>query len=153
MADDKNNNNAGALGGVFAAQAAAPASTLSDQDMKNVTDTARAEIANRSDAERQMHRHEELWKRERNKIATASDPYPDFDLGSRGHRRIRQEYDERRALWEERRDVIEDEFIIRRGDIRDNGQTLSDEFTLRRSENAGPENEFPVHAAERTRSI
>lgn len=105
----------------------------SDTDLPmGVVDTARNEIENRANLERNLDRHEELWKRERNKIAHSSDPYPDFDLGSRGHRNIQRELQERRTIWEQRKDQIENSFAVRQSDIRQDGNTLSDEFTARK---------------------
>ena len=93
-----------------------------------VTATAHEEIDNRVAMDRQMRRHDDLWRRERNKIATASDPYPDFDLGSRSHRNIQSEYKERRFVWEQKQDEIEGRFAAQREDIRARGQTLGNEF-------------------------
>lgn len=110
----------------------------------SVAETASKEIENEITQDRQMRRHEELWRRERNKIASSSDPYPDFDLGSRGHRNLLRDYDERRAVWEQKRDVMEAGFTAKRGEIRENGQTLSDEFTLASDKRSNPAKEFAI---------
>ena len=109
-----------------------------------VSETASKEIENELFHDRQMRRHDELWRRERNKIASSSDPYPDFDLGSRGHRNLLSDYDERRTIWEQKRDAMEADFTVKRNDIRETGQTLSDEFTQRSEARNSPTKEFAI---------
>lgn len=111
-----------------------------------VSETARKELENEIARDRQMRRHDELWRRERNKIASSSDPYPDFDLGSRGHRNLLRDYDERRAEWEQKRDAMEADFTAKRDDIRENGRTLSDEFTQSSGKKNTAANEFAFSA-------
>lgn len=96
----------------------------------SVGDAAREEISNRQAQERQLHRHDDLWKRERARIAASNESYPDFDLGSRGHRNVERDYRERRFVWEQRKDEMNNRFVVQRQEIRANGQTLSAEFTV-----------------------
>ena len=144
MPKDQSGPVAAGVREVFSEHASAPevAAQRDTSPLGRVSATAREEIDNRDALERQLHRHDELWKRERNKIASASDPYPDFDLGSRGHRNIDSEYRERRFVWEQAKDEIENRFAAQGEDIRAQGQTLSNEFTFSHA--------APVHAPEHT---
>ena len=99
----------------------------------SVSETTREEIGIRQAQERQLHRHDDLWKRERARIAASSESYPDFDLGSRGHRNVERDYRERRFLWEQRKDEMTNRFEVQRQEIRTQGQTLSAEFTLQQA--------------------
>lgn len=144
MPKDQSGPVAAGVREVFSEHASAPeaAPQRDITPLGRVSATAREEIDNREALERQLHRHDELWQRERQKIATASDPYPDFDLGSRGHRNIERDYRERRAVWEQAKDEIENRFAAQGEDIRAQGQTLSNEFTFSHA--------APANAPERT---
>lgn len=96
---------------------------------RNVNASARAEIDNAQSLEAALDAHDFKWRDERRKIAAASDPFPDFDLGSRAQRNILSEYEERRWAWEMERDSIEEYFYARRATIRETLQTLAGEFT------------------------
>jgi len=121
--------------------------TNPDADPANVGDTAHDEISSRDAQERQLHRHDDLWKRERGKIAASADPHPDFALGSRGHRNIQRDYEERRGIWEQKKDEIENRFAAQREDIRERGQTLGNEFAVHRGPGLKPAKQAPAISA------
>ncbi|MCB2062394.1 MAG: hypothetical protein KDE25_02865 [Novosphingobium sp.] len=100
-------------------------------DEWNISAGARAEIDNARYREEALDAHERKWREEQRKIAASSDPFPDFDLGSRAHRNILAEYEERRTVWEMERDGIERSFAATRTDIRSTNLTLTDEFAAR----------------------
>lgn len=116
----------------------------------NINATARAELDNARGLDEALGAHDLKWREERRKIATASDPYPDFDLGSRAHRNILSEYGERRTVWEMERDGIERSFATKRDDIRSANPTLSEEFAGReRDALRDDRNSFSFTAPER----
>ncbi len=110
----------------------------------SIAASARAELANSASHEEALDAHDRKWREERRKIASAADPYPDFDLGSRAQRNILSEYEERRTDWERERDGIEQSFTARREDIRSVGPTLSSEFTGDRRETEENAFSFPA---------
>lgn len=103
----------------------------------SVNGTARAEIQNRETHEKAHDAHEQLWRREMARLARASDPYPDFDLGSRAHRNLLGEYEERRTDWERQGAQIDNSFAVQKDLIRKTGQTVTKEFTVHKGR--GPE--------------
>lgn len=110
----------------------------------SVNGTARAEIENGHAHEDALAAHDHKWNMEKNKLANASDPYPDFDLGSRAHRNLLSEYDERRTDWERERDQIDISFAVQKDHIRKTGQTLTDEFTLHHGRGPEPGGNAPT---------
>lgn len=116
-------------------------------DESSISATARAELDNAASCKEALDAHEERWRVERGKIANASDPYPDFDLGSRAHRNIQSEYEERRTVWELERDRIERSFAAKREDIRGASPTLTGDFARNgRDGKSASENDFSFPA-------
>lgn len=98
------------------------------EPLRSVTDTARAELRSENAHEAAIDAHDAKWMRERDKLSNSAVPYPEFDLGSRAHRNLANEYQERRTEWEMQRERIEKRFAKERSDIRNSGPTLSEEF-------------------------
>jgi len=98
--------------------------------LDSVNDTARAEIENTDAHDQAMGNHMQQWAIEKQRLAHQEHAVPDFDLGSKGHRDLLSEYEERRTDWERKADQIDDQFTVRRDYIRNTGQTLSDEFAV-----------------------
>ena len=96
----------------------------------NVGQTAEAEITAAHAREEDLSRHDRAWQRERSRLATSSVWVPDFDLGSRGHRNLIADYEERRTDWERRQAQIIDHHDERRDAIRANGRTLTAAFGM-----------------------
>ena len=138
------------LAGAFresAGEAPAPARDAHSIDERSISATARAELGNAAGREEALDAHEDQWRVERGKIANASDPYPDFDLGSRAHRNIQSEYEERRTVWEMGRDEIERSFAAKREDIREASPTLTGDFAKNgRDGKPASENDFSFPA-------
>lgn len=94
----------------------------------SLNETARMELHLVERSEAQLDHHYAVWRGERDKISNMPDAYPDFDLGARATRNLMDEYDERRFVWEQKREAIITHAETRRTDIREAGHTLSDEF-------------------------
>ena len=92
--------------------------------------TARTQIDTRAAFETKMEAHVQQWRVERKRLSMTSNNVPDYDLGSRGHRSVLSEYEERRTEWERRADKIENSFHLSRESIRRTGTTLQDEFLV-----------------------
>jgi len=142
-------NNRSSITGTFAEIASR--SSAPETGEWRISAGARVELENSRDLEDALEAHDRKWRNETRKIAAASDPYPDFDLGSRAHRNILAEYEERRTLWEMERDGVEQSFAAKREDIRNTNPTLSGVFADR-ERNDGPihdEASFSFPASER----
>lgn len=98
---------------------------------RKLTNTAKAEIENRNRYEKMMDSHIQQWRIERQRLSRVSHNIPEFDLGAREHRNLLSDYGERRSLWEHKADQIDDSFAAEKAQIRDNGQTLKHEFSVR----------------------
>ncbi|MEM7666336.1 MAG: hypothetical protein AAF250_10820 [Pseudomonadota bacterium] len=125
--------------------------------MKDVNETARAELDNRYNHDRAHDAHYRAWKDEMRKLSRTSDPYPDFDLGSRAHRNLVNDYDEALALSRMKAVQIDQRFETRRDIIRNSGNTLSHAFenTARAIEEARNLRASPyvAHAHEKARGM
>jgi len=91
-------------------------------------DNARAQLDNEAQRNAALQLHDQNWLRERDKLSNSSLPYPNFDLGSREHRNLHHEYQERRTSWEYGLRDIENKHDDVNMNIREEGQTLSHEF-------------------------
>ena len=140
MADTPNPSGAPDMGDAFRRNVG---SAHEEPDL-SVNGTARAAIKNAQAHEDALGAHDEKWRMEMNKLASASDPYPDFDLGSRAHRNLLGEYEERRTDWERERDQIDNSFSVQKDHIRKTGQTLSDEFTFHHGRGPEPDGNAPT---------
>lgn len=100
--------------------------------LDTVNDTARAEIENTDGHEHAMGNHMQNWLIERDKLARTEHAIPDFDLGSKAHRNLLDEYNERKGEWDRKADQIDGQFAERKDYIRKNGQTLSDAFSVQK---------------------
>jgi len=92
--------------------------------------TARVQIDTRAAFENLMDAHVRQWQSERKRLSMTSNNVPDFDLGSRGHRSILSDYEERRTEWERKAEKIEVGYEQSREQIRKTGTTLQDEFLV-----------------------
>lgn len=101
-----------------------------------VSDTARAEIENGEKHRNAQDAHIKAWQIEERRLAHLQDAAPEFDLGSRGQRNLLRDYEERAFLWNERGSAIARHHAERRAMIRENGQTLSNEFGAHRQARA-----------------
>lgn len=99
---------------------------------QSVTATASAELDNSDQQIRAQDAHVRAWRDEERRLAHMQDAIPEFDLGSRGHRDLMRDYEERAFLWDERGSAIERHHAERRALIRENGHTLSNEFRAQR---------------------
>jgi hypothetical protein len=143
MADKPQGSAAPDMGGAFRRNAGAP---HPEPDL-SVNGTARAEIQNREAHENALDAHEQLWRAEVAKLARASDPFPDFDLGSRAHRNLLGEYEERRTNWEYQRDQIDNSFAVQKDRIRQTGQTVANEFSDSQGRGFDPSGNAPRRPA------
>ena len=98
------------------------------QDSLLVTDTARAQIDNQEEWERQLDIHQDAWMIERNKIGDNALPMPTYELEAQQSRDLLQEYRERQANWAYQFEVIDAHYSGREQSIRSQGQTLMDAF-------------------------
>jgi len=96
--------------------------------LESVNDAARAELDNRYNHEQEHDAHLRAWEAEMRRLSRSADPYPDFDLGARGHRNLVRDYDETLSISNMRAIQIDQRFETRRDEIRDIGQTLSNAF-------------------------
>ena len=94
----------------------------------SLNETARMELHLVERSEAMLDHHYAVWRGERDKISNLPNAYPDFDLGARPVRNLMDEYDERRFVWEQKREAIITHAETRRTEIREAGHTLSDEF-------------------------
>lgn len=95
----------------------------------SVTDTASAEISLAIETERALDRHDERWDVERDRLATNSFPSLEMDGVQKTSHEHKEEYDLARTRWKLAQDKIYDGYQSERGEIREEGQTLRDEFT------------------------
>ncbi len=98
-----------------------------------VSTTASAELESIKARESALDSHDAKWIRERDKLSNSSLPTPEFDLGSRAHKSLSSQYDERRTEWEREKEQIEIHYVEQRHEIRENGQTLTSEFSAQQS--------------------
>ncbi len=96
-----------------------------------VGDNARSQIDNEISRQHKIEQHDYKWKLERDKLSNSSVPFPSNDLGSREHRSLQHEYEERRTNWEYELSTIETKHNDNKTFIRDNGQTLAKEFSAK----------------------
>lgn len=96
-----------------------------------VGDNARAQIDNEQSRNCAIEKHDLKWVHERDKLANSAVPFPDFDLGSRQHWSLDSEYQERRTEWEYGLAGIENKHDETKMFIREEGQTLDQEFAVR----------------------
>ncbi len=95
--------------------------------------TARAEIENVRNHETALDKHDQKWLRERDRLSNSAMPIPEFDLGSKEHRRnLLGEYEERRGEWYHQQAAINIHFGNLKSEIRENGTTLSSSFEKER---------------------
>ena len=100
-----------------------------------VSDNARAQIDNEALRQNAIEKHDFNWKLERDKLSNSTVPFPNNDLSSREHRSLQHEYEERRANWEYVLASIENKHNNNRDYIREEGQTLSQEFSVQNDDN------------------
>lgn len=140
MPDTPNNPGPPDLGDAFQQSVGEP---YREPD-RSVTGTARAEIENREAHAQAQDAHVVKWQEELRRLSYSTEPYPDFDLGSRGHRNLLSEYEERKTNWDRQAAQIDENFEVKKDNIRQNGQTLSDEFNTRSDPGPSPGPTAPV---------
>ncbi len=105
-----------------------------------VAETAKLEAQNKEAYTEALEQHDMRWIQERNKLGNTSDHSPDFDLGTSSQKNLHAEYEERLTQWQRQADQIDTDFTEKKEAIRDNGQTLTDEFTDNRGTESQTDN-------------
>ena len=128
MPEKTRSNKAPDIGREFE-RSSAPNKALPDYSLGG---TARAEIANVQNHEAVLDKHDQKWLRERDGLSNSAMPIPEFDLGSKEHRNLLGEYEERRGEWYHQQAAINIHFGNLKSEIRKNGTTLSSSFEKER---------------------
>ncbi len=119
-----------------------------NQSSKTLQETVKSEIDNAQDLESALDAHDQKWRRERDKLSNSSLPTPEFDLGSRQHRSLLSEYQERRNDWHIQQSTIVRDHEYLKAKIRNNGTTLSSTFE---QHGRSKSSDFKVPAPERNK--
>lgn len=90
--------------------------------------TVRSEIDLTLEREKALQDLDAQWKKERDALAHKPTHELSFDIGGVSTRSIQNEYTQRREQHNQRRDAIERDFANNREILRNDGNTISDEF-------------------------